>query len=421
EFYRQSAASLANKSGYEKGQPVGVIGGGLMGLELTTACALNDVKVFLRAAHKDRQNLAMERISEALHHAAAKGTVSAETLLERVTSVEDDALLGTASVIAEACAEDNQAKIDLFKKLAESVGPETVLVTNTSSFSIGKLAEHAPNPKNFLGLHFFHPIERMPLVELIVHPGTSKAAIGRASGFAQSLGKIPLTVKDSPAFLVNRLLGSYVSEVGYLAQRQVPMNWLEDAALDFGMPMGPLTLMDEVGLDVANMVSHILHSSFGERLAPPPGLPICLKAGMIGKKTGEGLFLWDKSGKKLDFNPKIISELKLFFNTEKAETDKLIELQEAMFLPMVDEAARCLEERVVRRAREIDLCMVMGLGFPAFRGGLLRWADSIGLKAVIEKLETIYNHGGPERQVSDYLKKLADQGRGFYSRSAEES
>jgi 3-hydroxyacyl-CoA dehydrogenase/enoyl-CoA hydratase/3-hydroxybutyryl-CoA epimerase len=298
--------------------------------------------------------------------------------------------------------------------------PDAVLATNTSSLSVVQLSQSLARSNSFLGLHFFNPVDKMPLVEIVANPKTDKSATARATSFVLQLGKIPVTVKDSPGFLVNRILSCYLAEAARLAEERVPMNWLEEAAVDFGMPMGPMSVMDEVGMDVANMVAQSLHQAFGERLLPPQSLTDALNIGFIGRKSGRGVFIW-QADKKTVFNPQLQNEpLNMVVLEEKASQEKCQELAEAMILPMVDEAARCLEEKVVRKAREIDLCMVMGLGFPPFRGGLLRYADSLGLDRVIERLRWLYSRRGPKRQVSDYLLRLAEQKRGFYSRNSED-
>jgi 3-hydroxyacyl-CoA dehydrogenase/enoyl-CoA hydratase/3-hydroxybutyryl-CoA epimerase len=177
--------------------------------------------------------------------------------------------------------------------------------------------------------------------------------------------------------------------------------------------------MDEVGIDVANMVAQSLHKAFGDRLRPPQSLAHALSIGFVGKKSGRGVYIWQQE-KKTVFNPQLQDELNMVVSEEKAGPERCQQLAEAMILPMVDEAARCLDEKVVRKAREIDLCMVMGLGFPPFRGGLLRYADSLGIDYVIERLRFLYSQRGPERVVSDYLLRLAEQKRGFYSRNSED-
>lgn len=412
EFARATAAALATKYGAPI-RNVGIIGGGLMGLTMAKLSLASGLSVMLRSASKDRQAQAIERLEQLL---------PAETIAdtrERITSVTDDAQLRQADLILEACEENEETKKNILQLIEKNMKPDAVLATNTSSLSVVQLSQSLTSSNCFLGLHFFNPVDKMPLVEIIANPKTDKSAIARATSFVLQLGKIPVTVKDSPGFLVNRILSCYVAEAARLAEERVPINWLEEAAVDFGMPMGPMSVMDEVGIDVAHVVAQSLHKAFGERMLAPQSLEHALNLGFVGRKSGRGVFIW-QADKKTVYNPQLQDELNMVVSEGKPSKEQCQELAQAMILPMVDEAARCLEEKVVRKAREIDLCMVMGLGFPPFRGGLLRYADSIGLPCVIERLRFLYSRRGPKRQVSDYLLRLAEQNRGFYSRNSED-
>jgi 3-hydroxyacyl-CoA dehydrogenase/enoyl-CoA hydratase/3-hydroxybutyryl-CoA epimerase len=411
EFARATAGAMAARHGAPI-KTVGIVGGGLMGMTMSRLSLTSGMDVLLRAANKERQELAMQKLSE---------VVPAESLSDkhgRPASVTDDAQLRSVDLVLEACQENMELKKGILQAIESQLQADTLLATNTSSLSVAELSQGLERPNNFIGLHFFNPVDKMPLVEVVACPKTDKAATAKATAFVHQLDKIPVSVKDSPGFLVNRILSCYLSEMARLAEERVPMNWLEEAAIDFGMPMGPLSVMDEVGMDVAHMVAKSLHQAFGDRLLPPDSLGQALSIGFIGKKSGRGVFIW-QGDKKQNFNPQLQSDLNMVVLEEKATPEMCKELAEAMILPMVDEAARCLDEKVVRRAREIDLCMVMGLGFPAFRGGLLRYADSLGIDNLISKLRALYQKRGPSRSVSDYLLRLAEQKRGFYSRNEE--
>lgn len=420
EFARMTAGSISSRYQGSDHSVIGIIGGGLMGTTMARLAVSRGYKVLLRAANKERQDEAINRALDSIARHEAKQKEDQKAKGELV-SVVDDKQLAEASLILETCAEDAQVKLEVLAQISQAMNPESILATNTSSLSVTKLASAVAYPANFVGLHFFNPVDKMPLVELVANPQTDKLAMARATALIHQLGKMPIVVKDSAGFLVNRLLSCYLADAARLASEQkMPVNWIEEAATDFGMPMGPMALLDEVGLDLANMVAHALSSAFGDRFAPPDSLAKALSVGMVGKKTGRGVYLWEDD-KKLEFNPQLHDDIGIEISSEKIDPTFSEELAQIMILPMVDEAARCLDEKIVRRAREIDLCMVMGLGFPPFRGGLLRYADGLGIDTVIEKLESIYKRGGSQRSVSDYMKRLADQNRGFYSRSADEN
>jgi 3-hydroxyacyl-CoA dehydrogenase/enoyl-CoA hydratase/3-hydroxybutyryl-CoA epimerase len=263
----------------------------------------------------------------------------------------------------------------------------------------------------------------MQLVEVASHPSTSNEANARALGLVTAMEKTPINVKDSTGFIVNRLLTSHLMEASRLVGSGVPINWVEDAAVQFGLPMGPFTLVDELGVMLCITVAKQLYASFGERFTPPRVMQDTDAAGFTGKSADNGLFLWDSSGRKGDFNQKFIELHKLVIDPGKPDADTLKLIQDRVLLPMIDEAARCLEEKVVRKARELDLAMILGAGFPAFRGGPLRFADQTGIPELIERLQNVYEmmpvgekgSAGSVRRPSTILLTMNEQGRRFYA------
>jgi 3-hydroxyacyl-CoA dehydrogenase/enoyl-CoA hydratase/3-hydroxybutyryl-CoA epimerase len=204
-----------------------------------------------------------------------------------------------------------------------------------------------------------------------------------------------------------------------LAQSGVPINWLEKAATNFGLPMGPFAVLDEIGLSLALSVSTQLNSNLSDRFCIPLSLSKAIAAGMQGRSTGCGTYIW-LDDKRIGLNPDLQDQLNFKISDQSPSPEQSSKLAHAMILPMVDEAARCLEEKVVGRPREIDLCLVLGIGFPAFRGGLLKYADSIGIKQVILEINEIYQQTAPTNRISDYLMKLENDSRGFYRRAMEQ-
>jgi 3-hydroxyacyl-CoA dehydrogenase/enoyl-CoA hydratase/3-hydroxybutyryl-CoA epimerase len=441
EFARQSAVASASKEDTPQVKTVGVIGAGMMGSTIAQLAAQNGFDVLFQSAQKERHEYLTQRAQEinarllkanqdsqdGQQSGSGGNSGNSGSSAERaeskyigtVKAVVNDEEFAAADLIIEACAENAETKTEVFKRLCLVAKPDAVIASNTSSLSISAFKKSVSENVSLVGMHFFHPVDKMPLVEVIAPTGTNKAAIAQVTAFLSKLGKTPVTVKDSPCFLVNRLLYCYLVEAARIAAEKTPINWVEEAAIDFGMPMGPMALLDEVGLDVSNMVAKALEKAFGERMAAPPELDEAMRIGMIGKKTGRGIYSWDESGKKLGFDKRITENIGLVVTDTKVDKELAKKLTMRMILPMIDEAARCLEEKVVRRPREIDLCMVMGVGFPPFRGGLLRYADALGLDKVIEGLKELYSHS-PKRSISPYLIKLASENRGFYTRSAGE-
>jgi 3-hydroxyacyl-CoA dehydrogenase/enoyl-CoA hydratase/3-hydroxybutyryl-CoA epimerase len=420
EFARQSAAAAASKEDTPLVKTVGIIGAGMMGSTIAQLAAQSGFDILFQSAQKERHDYLTQRAQEINQRLLKASQDSGNSKhIGTVKAVVKDEEFAAADLIIEACAENVETKTEVFNRLAKVVKPDAVIASNTSSLSISAFKKSVPDNITLVGMHFFHPVDKMPLVEVIAPAGTTKSSTAQVTAFLSKLGKTPVTVKDSPCFLVNRLLYCYLVEAARIAAEKTPINWVEEAAIDFGMPMGPMALLDEVGLDVSNMVAKALEQAFGERMAAPPELDEAMRIGMIGKKTGRGIYSWDESGKKLGFDKMITENIGLVVTDTKVDKELARKLTMRMILPMIDEAARCLEEKVVRRPREIDLCMVMGMGFPPFRGGLLRYADALGLDKVIEGLTELYSHS-PKRSISPYLVKLASENRGFYARSAGE-
>jgi 3-hydroxyacyl-CoA dehydrogenase/enoyl-CoA hydratase/3-hydroxybutyryl-CoA epimerase len=260
-----------------------------------------------------------------------------------------------------------------------------------------------------IGFHFFNPVHRMPLVEIITTPATSKETIVTTLQFAKQLGKIPIVVKDSCGFIVNRILLGYINEAGRILQECGQMERVDKLITDFGLPMGPFTLSDEVGLDVGVKVLRVLEDHFGERFKPVDGFDKTFNKGYFGKKTGKGFYIYGQTKE-----PNL--EIKLLLGRTKFKPFNGDEYLKRMIYIMINEAARCLEEGVVSEPGAIDVGMIFGTGFPPFRGGLLRYADHIGVDRVAGDLEWFASELKDERyRPCSYLARLRDAKKGFYS------
>jgi 3-hydroxyacyl-CoA dehydrogenase/enoyl-CoA hydratase/3-hydroxybutyryl-CoA epimerase len=258
-------------------------------------------------------------------------------------------------------------------------------MTNTSSLDVDAMAGQLKRPERLAGLHFFNPVDRMPLVEIVVGPRTSAPAWQTALALSRKLGKTPVVVRNAPGFLVNRILMPYLNEGLHLFREGVGIDPLDQAMVDFGMPMGPLRLLDEIGLDVADKVSHVLGAAFGDRVEPAGVLEAMVSGGRTGRKGGLGFYRYRDGGATPD--PAV------YPLADRPSRDVITAgpdaWRERMLLAMIDEAARCLEENVVESPAQVDLAMIMGTGFPPFRGGLLRYADSLGAPHIVDRLNTL--------------------------------
>ena len=309
-------------------------------------------------------------------------------------------------IIVEAVVEDFGIKQKVFRELGGITGPGTILASNTSSLSINEMAKVTPYPERVIGLHFFNPVNRMPLVEVIPADVTSKETIERTVQFARGLGKTVIVVKDVRGFLVNRILVPYLNEAGHLMEAGVSPQRIDAVAKRFGMPMGPAELLDHIGIDIAYKVAHILEGAYGGRMKMAALFEIVKEKKYFGKKSALGFYRYH--GKKAEPNPGIQLPRPV-----RAISDE--EILKRLIYTMVNEASLCLDEKVTSEPGAVDIGMIMGIGFPPFRAGLLRYADDTGLKNVAEDLGLLAVSVNRERfSVAPLLARLAANGQTFY-------
>ncbi|MFN8554281.1 MAG: enoyl-CoA hydratase-related protein [Candidatus Obscuribacterales bacterium] len=303
-------------------------------------------------------------------------------------------------------------------QLASELKPDEVLAVLTSTDCINDLVNTLPNKENIVGMQYFHPVEQIKLVEVIPHKSTCTYARALAVRSVLKSKKLPVIVSDRPGFLLNRMVAIYLQHAERLALSGTPVNWIEKSLTDFGMPIGPFAMIDEIGLSRAAAIVTNLRSNLGERFFANSTIFKALELGMQGRKAGCGTYLW-QNDERQHLNPDLQIKLSLKISEDQVTQEHAEKIAHHVILPMVDEASRCLEERIVRRPREIDLCLVLGIGFPAFRGGLLKYADWFGIKELIAEINEIYQETSPISPISDYLMKLEREKRGFYSRATD--
>lgn len=313
-------------------------------------------------------------------------------------------------LVVEAVVERLEVKRKVFADLERTTGPDAVLASNTSSISIDLISAEMEHPERCVGMHFFNPVDRMPLVEVIAGSKTSPEAAQTVADFARRLGKTAIIVKDGPGFLVNRLLGFTMAESLWLLDEGYSMTDLDRIIRDWGMPMGPMTLIDEVGIDVAVHVGEILGEAFGDRLSFPDWMERLVEDGRLGAKSSRGFYSYSK-GRRQEPDKAVYELLGLRPSVSDPDPARVAD---RVMLPMLNEAARCLEEGVVANPGDLDLAMIMGTGFPPFRGGLCRWADQQGLNALRTTMQELTSEAG-ERYAPSAAFDRAVAGGGFYS------
>jgi 3-hydroxyacyl-CoA dehydrogenase/enoyl-CoA hydratase/3-hydroxybutyryl-CoA epimerase len=330
--------------------------------------------------------------------------------LARIHPTLEITVMGRADFAIEAVVEDLDIKRRVFAELEVRMRPEAVLATNTSSLSVTALGEGLKFPERLCGLHFFNPVHRMPLVEVVRGQRTSDIALVTAVALARKLGKTPVVVSDAPGFVVNRILMPYLREAMHLLEEGYRLRDIDASMRRFGMPMGPFEVIDEVGLDVGLRVAGVLGRAFPDRMTPAPALEKLVAAGRLGKKSGAGFYR--HRGKKRVVDPQLSTLLGL--DRERAPSS-LDSLAERMVLAMVAESVRCLEDGVVQDAGMLDLAMIFGTGFPPFRGGPLRHADTLGLPRVEARLYALRAERGERFKPAALLTKVAQDGGTFTS------
>ena len=316
-----------------------------------------------------------------------------------------------ADLVIEAVFEDLNVKHQVLREVEPIIPEHGIFASNTSTIPIARIASAAARPDRVIGMHFFSPVHKMPLVEVIAPDETAPDVIATVVAFAKKIGKTVIVVRDAPGFYANRILSPYVNEAGRLLDEGARVEDIDRALVKFGFPVGPITLIDEVGLDVAGKVGNIIADSFGDRMVPSRTLQQVVSAGRYGRKGKKGFYLYDEAGKKGDVDESIYT-LTPAGATRSTFTDE--EIQERTVLAMVNEAVRTFEEGIIRSARDGDVGAVFGIGFPPFRGGPFRYVDAVGADAIVKRLEAL-NARYPNRFAPcDLLVEMSRSGDRFY-------
>ena len=396
---------------------MGVIGAGVMGGAIAELAAANDIPVVLKDIDQDALDSGLRHAGDLLRKAAAARVFSEEEASLKFAlitgTLEYDDFEG-ADLVVEAVVERMAVKQQVLRE-AEASADKAVLATNTSALSVDEMANGVSRPGSVLGLHFFNPVHKMPLVEVVAGPRTAPEALATGFGLVLAVGKTPVLVADRPGFLVNRLLAPYLNEAGFLLEEGTTVEAIDVALESFGMPMGPLRLLDEIGFDVARHASREMTAAFGERMRPSGVLDRMIEDARLGKKNGLGFHRY-QDGRDRGADPTVADLLAREGAGGPGEAASSLpgeEIRKRCLYIMVNEAAYALEEQVVEGPDPVDLAMVMGTGFPPFRGGLLRWADSEGIQKIHDALSGYAGTLGNRFTPAPLLVRMAEQNRTF--------
>ena len=334
-----------------------------------------------------------------------------QSKLALITGTTDYTGFNDVDIVVEAVFEDLTLKQKMVADIESHCKEETIFASNTSSLPIGQIAEKALRPENVIGLHYFSPVDKMPLAEIIAHEKTSDQTISTTVAFAKQQGKTPIVVKDKAGFYVNRILAPYMNEAAILLLEGCSIEALDKAMVKFGFPVGPMQLLDEVGIDVGAKIGPILQAELGERFAPPAAFSKLIDDGRLGKKVKKGFYQYNTKSKKKLVDDSVYTLLGL----QVSNTTVTDAQAERCVYMMLNEAARCLDEGIVRNARDGDIGAIFGIGFPPFLGGPFQYMDKIGATTLVSKLSQWQAEFGERFTPCDALIKMAEQGESYYN------
>ncbi|MFV2067295.1 MAG: 3-hydroxyacyl-CoA dehydrogenase NAD-binding domain-containing protein, partial [Pirellulales bacterium] len=395
-------------------QRVGVLGAGLMGSGIAAAHARRGIPTAMADLDQQRIEDGLARAKEMVARRIGIGRAKPQDLddmLSKLSTSTAHEIFAGCDLVVEAITEDPALKTETYQALAGVLGGDAILASNTSTLSITRLAKSAPRADRFIGLHFFNPVDRMQLVEVVRGDHTSDETVATTVALAKRIGKTPIVVRDGPGFLVNRILFPYLNEAVLLLLEGASMDAIDLAATRFGMPMGPLLLLDVIGLDTVCRANDVLIEAYGDRVDPLPILADLVRQGRLGQKSGAGFRKYDAGQSQGTADPGFQPIVERHQADIRPISDD--EITDRLFLPMLLEATRVLDEKIAREPADVDMGLILGIGFPAFRGGILRWCDTEGADEVLRRLERNTTRG-KRFEPTDRLRQLAHSAGQFY-------
>jgi 3-hydroxyacyl-CoA dehydrogenase / enoyl-CoA hydratase / 3-hydroxybutyryl-CoA epimerase len=395
-------------------EKIAILGAGFMGAGIASIAVQQGTLVRLKDADLARVGKGYAAIREVLGERLKKKQVTRvqyDDMMSLVGGTVDYSGFGNVDLVIEAVFEDLNVKHQVLREV-EAVAPHDVIfASNTSTIPIGRIAEASRRPERVLGMHFFSPVHKMPLLEVIVTPRTAPEVTARVVAYGKKLGKTVIVVNDGPGFYANRILTPYINEAGKMLDEGAAVDAIDRALTSFGYPVGPITLIDEVGLDIAAKSGTIMTAAFPDRMAPSKSLERVIADGRLGRKGRKGFYQYDEQGKKGEVDQSIYALLPM--GAVAADYDAE-DIQRRAVFAMLNEAARCLEDGIIRSPRDGDIGAVFGIGFPPFLGGPFRYMDSLGENNVVRTLEELESQYGPRFTPAPILVDMARSGRRFY-------
>jgi 3-hydroxyacyl-CoA dehydrogenase/enoyl-CoA hydratase/3-hydroxybutyryl-CoA epimerase len=392
---------------------LGVVGSGFMGSGIAGTAVLSvEVDTRLKDADLFRVGKGIRAATDILDQRLKRRRLTRpqhERLRALLSGGDDYAGFARADLVIEAVFEEVELKRRILAEVEQRVRPDAIFASNTSTLPIREIAAEAVHPERVLGMHFFSPVEKMPLLEVIPTDVTNAEAIVTAVRFGRRMGKTVIVVEDHPGFWVNRILSPYLGQAGLLVEEGVPIELVDRTMTDWGFPVGPVALLDEVGLDVAQKAAKVMQEAFGERMRPGVGLERLLQGGRLGRKNGRGFYRYH-DGHKSGVDDSVYGLL----NVKPNDAVDPETVRRRLVYAMLNEAAAACGEGVIRSARDGDIGAIYGIGFPAFRGGPLRMIDDLGAARVIETLYELQDRYGERFRPAPALAEMARQGARYY-------
>jgi 3-hydroxyacyl-CoA dehydrogenase/enoyl-CoA hydratase/3-hydroxybutyryl-CoA epimerase len=418
-----TARELRRDRGLEQGveprsvESAVVIGGGRIGAGVAALTVTAGIAVRLKEQDDERAGRALTRVRELVDERASAGQASAlnrDRVFARLSVATDYSGLRNADIVIEAVPENVALKHAILRDLERLVEPTCVIASTTSSIPIAQIAQAAGSPERVLGMHYFHPASKVDLLEIVRADKTEPWAVAAAAALGKKQGKTVIVVKDSPGFYTTRVLAPLLAEAALLVGEGVAIEAVDDALVDWGIPVGPLQLLDDVGLDVGAQVAQVLHAAFAERMTPPAAIAKLVAEGRQGRATGRGFYRYEARGGVR--TPRRAPDPGVYALLGVMPTARLPveEIQMRCALALVNEVVRCFGEGVVRSPRDADIGAILGLGFPRFRGGPLRYVDTIGSAETLRRVQGYADRFGERWRPAPLLVQMARRGERFY-------
>ena len=400
-------------------EKLGVLGAGFMGAGITSVAVQQGTLVRLKDTDPVRVGKGLAAVREVVKERYTKKQITRQQLDDMMAltgPTTEYTGFGNVDLVIEAVFEDIDLKHRVLREVEPFMPNDAIYASNTSTIPITRIAEASTRPEQVLGMHFFSPVHKMPLLEVIATSRTTKEATATAVAYGKQLGKTVIVVNDGPGFYTTRTLSAYMNEAGRLLDEGAAIDVIDRALVDFGFPVGPITLLDEVGIDVGGKVGLVLADALGLRMTPAEAMRRVVTAGRLGRKGRNGFYKYDASGKKGDVDDSIYQIIGAGARASAGQHVRIPdeEMVRRCVLAMVNEAARCLQEGILRNVRDGDVGAVFGVGFPPFRGGPFRYVDTVGVATIARQLQELNARHPPRFEPAELLLEMARTGKTFY-------